>query len=489
MQIPENIASYSLPKQFLITPDPIEPPSGWRSIRLGDHWLLASPELPVTRLIDTSPDANPQDMCVVLGWFVVNGVMCPNQRSQTLQTDVPVERLYFDMTGRFLILCAGETGLRCTTDPGALLPVVYRPETGEAASTPAALSLTAAVRMDAEKQASFERPDATTWYPFGVTPFAGIQRVLPGSTVELPSGRLTRVAEPPFRLFKPVEIVEYIHTWTRDFVNALGAGGALECHLTAGWDSRMVLSACLGSASEVEYLTYLVPGTNGKIDSLVAQRIARALSLRHREIAMRPTRQSDTEDWLRRTSGCVEDAVMNLSTTVVSSNTDSYVLCGLAGEVGRAFYWQARDVGKIGIGAEDLLRRLGFAASQPAAELAEQWLNPLLGRSTPAILDQAYIDLRLGGWAGPSVYGHPVSKPTLSPFNNATIFSLMRMLPEKYRHSGQFARDFVALGSPTLAQIPVNRATGLNRIRFAKREIAALIPKSTRASLRALVAR
>ena len=105
------------------------------------------------------------------------------------------------------------------------------------------------------------------------------------------------------------------------------------------------------------------------------------------------------------------------------------------------------------------------------------------------LLDQAYIDLRLGGWAGPSVYGHPVSKPTLSPFNNATIFSLMRMLPEKYRHSGQFARDFVALGSPTLAQIPVNRATGLNRIRFAKREIAALIPKSTRASLRALVAR
>ena len=65
----------------------------------------------------------------------------------------------------------------------------------------------------------------------------------------------------------------------------------------------------------------------------------------------------------------------------------------------------------------------------------------------------------------------------------------MRKLPENYRLSGEFARDFVALGSPTLAKIPVNRAAGLNRVRFVKREITALIPKKTKASLKALVVR
>jgi hypothetical protein len=488
VDMPEQPARLGLPKQFLITHEDINPPAGWSSLTVGDRNLYVSPELPVTRLVTTSNEVNPRSSFLVLGWFVVDGTMYPNEREPTLRTDLPVERLYFDMTGRFLVICHSDAGLQCITDPGGLLSLVFRPDTGEAASTPASLSLTRPVYRCAAKEDGYRRRDPTAWFPFGVTPFEGIQRALPGCMVEPASGAVTPVPEPVLQTFNQRESVEYIHTLSRDFVNAVGSGRTIESHLTAGWDSRMVLSACLMSAADTEYVTYKAPGTNGDVDSFVAKRIAQTFSLRHREVPLLPTRDKDIEDWIDRTSGCIRDSVMNLSTTVASSDTGRYVLCGVAGEVGRAFYWQRDDIGKTGLSAKELLRRLGFLESRQAVEAADQWLGRLPGCTRTTILDQAYIDLRLGGWAGPSVYGHPVSRPTLSPFNNAKVFSLMRQLPEKYRQSGQFAEDFVALGSTSLARIPVNRAAGLNRIRFVKRELAALIPKKARTSLRALVA-
>jgi hypothetical protein len=454
-----------LPKQFLITGKPIELPTGWKSLRVGDRYLFTSPELPTTPVIHSGRETDPRETFLVLGWFAVAGQFFPNQQEPVLRTDVPIERLYHDMTGRFIILCADRAGLRCMTDPGALLPLVYRPASDEAASTPAVLSMTAAVTKSNTEVDSFQRVDPATWYPFGVTPFSGIHRALPGSVLQLPSGETEAISRPRCPTLGKRDIVERIQLLTRRFVEAVSSCGTIECHLTAGWDSRMVLSACLGTAADTQYLTYKTPGTNGGVDCHIARRISRAHSLPHK------------------------DTVMNLTTTVVDTYTDRYALCGLAGEVGRAFYWRANDIGKSGLSASMLLSRLGFIESKPAIELAERWLSGQAGKPTPAILDQAYIDLRLGGWAGPSLYGHPVSKPTLSPFNNATIFTLMRALPEDYRYSGQFARDFVALESPTLARIPVNRAAGMNRLRYMRREITALLPKSVKSTLRTLAAR
>lgn len=486
MDTPDYASPRQLPKQFLVTHKRIEPPPDWRSTALGDRLVYTSPELPVTNVTHTSSEKNAACPTMVLGWFSVNDQFYPNPQNPILRADTPIENLYHQMTGRFIVLCAGPTGLRCITDPGALLPLVFRLDTDEVASTPAALSLTAPVTRSASTNEDFRRADSAVWYPFGVTPFSGIQRALPGSILELPSGRIARVAQPPSLAMTDRDIVKHIHLRTRKFVEALSKERTIECHLTAGWDSRMVLSASMGTTADIQYLTYKAPGTNGSIDCLVAQRISRSLSLRHKEIALLPARQRDIDGWAQRTSGCIRDSVMSLTTTVTATYTGRYVLCGLAGEVGRAFYWRARDIEKYGLDAEGLLDRLGFRRSKPAIEAAERWLQDIDVKSRTAILDQAYIDLRLGGWAGPSLCGHPVDKPSLSPFNNSTIFSLMRMLPDEYRQSGEFAKDFVSLGSPGLAQIPVNRAAGMKRLRYIRREIAATLPKRLKTSLRAL---
>jgi hypothetical protein len=217
--------------------------------------------------------------------------------------------------------------------------------------------------------------------------------------------------------------------------------------------------------------------------------IAQKFSLNHDEIALQPTRQQDIDDWRWRTADCIQDSVMHLTRTVQATDSNRYVLGGLAGEVGRAFYWRPFDIGRYGLTAEELLNRIGFRKTALTIGFAERWLDSRAACPTTLILDQAYIDLRLGGWGGPSIYGHPVSKPTLTPFNNATVFALLKSLPEKYRLSGQFAKDFVSLGSQKLAAIPVNRAHGFSRLRFLKQEISALLPAGSKTALKTLIAR
>lgn len=478
----------ALPKQFLLTSREIDAPSGWTRTRFADRYLYKAPELPVTRIERPRADNPTADAEFILGWFVYEGEAFPDSHAGSIQTSDSVERMYHRMTGRFVIISFVHGQLRCLTDPGGLLPVVYRTSEGDIGSTPRALELAAPIAVDEEKREGFTRRDGTVWYAFGITPFASIDRLLPATVLQMPAGETTPIAGET-EAMSSLQSVDYLYEHSKNFISALSRLGTLECHLTAGWDSRMVMSAATRTSAPVNYITYKTPGNSGSIDCQISRLIAQKFSLNHDEIAVQPAGQSDIDDWRWRTADCIQDSVMHLTRTVQATDANRYVLCGLAGEVGRAFYWRPKDIGKTGLTATELLRRIGFKETQQAIEHGERWLEPLADSPTPLILDQAYIDLRLGGWGGPSIFGHPVSKPTLTPFNNATVFSLMKSLPENYRLSGQFARDFVSLGSRELAAMPINRAHGLRRIQFLKKEIIAHLPAGAKTALKTLVAR
>lgn len=485
----DSIEPRALPKQFLLTRRDIDPPAAWNRREFAGRYLYTSPELPVTRVEAASPNAAVESRTLILGWFVYEGIAYPNGDSGCLRTDRSIEHVYRHLTGRFIILSARGEQFRCMSDPGGLLSVVYRLGESEIAATPRALELAGPIAAESRIREGFERRDGTMWYAYGTTPYADVKRLLPGTTLDMPSGKTTPIGQPAESTSSTQAVVDRLFHHTRDFVAALGRQGTLECHLTAGWDSRMVVAAAIQSPAVVDYVTYRTPGSNGSVDCQISRLIARNLSLNHQEIALLPSTAENVEIWNWRTAGCIEDSVMHLAPTIAATHSGRYVLCGVAGEVGRGFYWRASDIGRYGLRAADLLARLGFRNNGTTMELSERWLEPLKGAPTTAILDQAYIDLRLGGWGGPSVYGHPVGTPTLTPFNNATVFSLMKALPPRYRLSGQFARDFVSLGSPALARLPINRAHGLQRIRLMKKEIAGLLPANTKRALRALMAR
>ncbi|MEP1471037.1 MAG: hypothetical protein ABJK25_08710 [Halieaceae bacterium] len=474
-------AGLSLPKQFLVTRDHLELGNSWRTEQLAEYYVYSAPGVGVTRIM--SARGTVQCKAIILGWFAYEGTFYPNEAAEEIQIDEPLEDIYPRLTGRFVMLQQQGGRLLCTTDPGAQLPVVYRAESAELGSSPTVLEWTGKLALDPSAAVAFRRADRTVWFPFGATPFAGIERLLPGQTLELSSGG-AQLADVLIPTVKPVG-VEQMHNMTREFVQALGReADSMECHLTAGWDSRMVLSATLQSKSQVNYVTYLPSGATARVDSQVARRIAQRFDLDHRVIPVQSPSPEEIEQWLARTSHCIRDSVVALTRTVVNTYSGRYALAGVGGEVGRAFYWSSGDMDRNHLTAEELLARLGFENSERALARADQWLTRYAGLSRPSILDRAYIDVRLGCWAGAALGGHPVLKPTLSPFNNHTIYESMLALPQDYRLSGQFARDFISCGSSKLAQIPVNRPAGLQRLRNLPRELARKLPKSTTALIK-----
>ena len=129
----------ALPKQFLLTSRKIDMPSGWTRTRFADRYLYKAPELPVTRIERPPADNPPADSEFILGWFVYEGEAFPNSHAGPIQTSDSIEHMYHRMTGRFVIVSIIHGQLRCLTDPGALLPVVYRTSEGDVGSTPRAL--------------------------------------------------------------------------------------------------------------------------------------------------------------------------------------------------------------------------------------------------------------------------------------------------------------------------------------------------------------
>ncbi|MEP0201327.1 MAG: hypothetical protein ABJ084_10845 [Halioglobus sp.] len=476
-----DTAGLSLPKQFFVTRDRLDLESDWKILRLGDYNIYCAPGVGAIRLLP--PAGSERGSAVILGWFSYRGNFYPNSTSNEIHTAETLEEIYPLLTGRFVVLQHEGSSLLCTPDPGGQLPVVYRTESGELGSTPRVLEWTEKLLPDPTVDATYRRADGTVWYPFGATPYAGIERLLPGQTVALNAGRAQLINRTP-AVTSPLS-VEQMHGLARDFVEAVGrVGQSMECHLTAGWDSRMVVSATLQTARRITYLTYLPAGATARVDSQVASRIAKRFELDHAVIPVQSPSTKDIEAWLARTSYCLRDSVTNLTRTIAQTYVDRYALAGVGGEVGRAFYWNKRDIDQHGLTPDALLARLGFEKTEVGLSRAEQWLSGYAGLSSTSILDRAYIDIRLGCWASAALCGHPVQKPTLSPFNSMAVYESMLALPEDYRLSGQFARDFIACGSQELARIPINRPSGVQRLRNLPRELARRLPKSTTALIK-----
>ena len=483
---PYTIDPREVPKQFLLTREKIEPPQTWQTLKLGNYYLYCAAGIGITRVLQKDENiaskAEPE-ISLILGWFGYESTFFPNNESTNLSLETSLENAYPHMTGRFIVLNMAGDKIYCTTDAGAQFPAVYRASTGEVASTPGLLAWTQPIITSDITATAFDRFDGARWMAFDATPHAGIRRLLPRRRLQVRGDGCKLTDWRP--IIDTTLNVNGLVSKTSSFIQSLiDSHTDVECHLTAGWDSRMILAASWPRRSSIHYLTYRAPGANGKIDNKVATAIAARFSLAHSSIAVHQPNAEEVARWMERTSYCIRDSVINLSNTVETTYRGKFGLAGVGGEVGRAFYWNQKDIGKYGLEPSQLLERLGFKVSGIALESAERWLDGSAQLPTSRILDQAYIDLRLGCWSGPSMCGHRVEKPTLSPFNSHVVYESMMQLPQDYRLSGQFARDFIAQASPELSRLPVNRLWGVQRLYGLPREIAKKLPKGIKTQIR-----
>jgi len=485
-----GILDTSPPKQFFASRRNEELPKGYKHKTIGDWNIYISNDVPCIEVVNE--DSN--KVGLLIGWIVGDDGVFESGTQFLLPRDgiglpLPFRRFW----GRYLYFSVAGKDTYVTTDAGALFPLVFHASEGIIASSPSIIAAVAPITRDEALAGKYDLRKRHGWYPFGLTPYKEVNRLLPNHSLNLSTWESKRLwPAPETVLFSPehersgqkavLELAELI----RDRVQSVANQRNFRVHLTAGFDTRMLLATCRNVLNHVVFQTYDLPASTAKLDCHVAAQLVRKFSLDHKFLPYSEASDSEHGNWLWRTGFCVNDNVTRMARMEKANFDGSITLAGISGEVGRAFYWNKEDIGASNITPANLLHRLRIPEIEPFLSAAEGWMSNLPSGSVPWILDLAYIELRLGCWAGAAMPGHDVPHPTLSPFNSVDCYELMLSLDYIYRADQRMCVDFITHLWPELLQVPVNRAIGFHKLFFPKKELTLLLPKTLKQGLKKL---
>ena len=449
----------SFPGQFIISLQSADAPAGWVQRKIGD-WFLASHGLPLHDICDRENNL----IGICLGF--------PHGQ------DAPwagIDEFYLRTQGKWLLILEEKTIYH---DPSGSLSVVYSDRA--IASSPTLLQ--PEPDWDIERISAVQFPEVDSWFPFGLTSRRGIRRLLPNHCFDLQTWKVKRhwptSSTDLSRENDPLPLVENIVTNLRKAINDVPH--PLTLSLTAGRDSRMLLACSRDRAIDIDFYTF--DYGRSSVDVEVARRLAKRLHLSHRLLPVRTASNDELVAWLYRTGHSVSGPIWQIHKTLDAYYPQNVLLPGMAGEVGRAYYWRSKDQPTRPLEVDDVLSRCKLPRLEMFRAEARNYLDGLRHLDTFVVLDLIYIEQRLGCWASPSYLGNIRSKYEFTPFSQRRIFTDMMKLPTEYRRHQKLAKDVCRMAWPGLETIPFNECSGgrwlLQRLKSrAKQTIKYLIGK------------
>jgi len=467
-----------LPKQWLVSRSDPGPATGGRSDGFAGLHIRTAARVPVLRLI--GPDGH--DAGRLIGWVIDGDSFHRTDAAITLPPGTTAEDLFERLAGRFVMLWQAEDGrLLLREDANGNLPAVYSADLGAVAATVTALEQLGPLGPDRDVQAIFEFPARRGFLPFGLTSRSGARRLMPNHVLDLGDFSTGRIWPNTAFCTRPTLSPDAVRARAaeagqivRSHMKALLSQGETVLYLSGGHDSRMVLAAASGLPGDLRCETL---GTKQGLDAHIAAQLARIAGRPHRTIPMRSAAPGAVAAWLRRSGYMVYDFVAEAVTTVEAHAPANHPLSGTGAELGRATNWTAADLAADGLDLDALLTRIRMPATPVVRAAGQAWLDDLpTGADAAMILDLAKIEQIHACWAGAAIYGHPVPLPSMQPFSGQRLNALALSLPRDYRMENALYHDYMAALAGELLAVPVNRVTGLSRLRFWRQELSQAVP-------------
>ncbi len=186
-------------------------------------------------------------------------------------------------TGAWAVLIVDQGSVNLFGDACGQVGLYYKGE--RVASSPL---LIPGVERDVELDAEYPLGPRSTWYPAPLTPYRGVQVLLPNHLLSLPDGRLRRFwpTEPARDRAYPALLQEMRERLELSF-SALLRAGPLSISITGGYDSRVNLSLARSVLDRVNFFTVRSPEV-ARCDLRAPEQLARRLGLTHRFLEQQP---------------------------------------------------------------------------------------------------------------------------------------------------------------------------------------------------------
>ena len=435
----------TLPRlQFRLDQRRVTVPEGWITEPAGGRLLSRSPDLPATRL---TVGGQHREQGWLVGWTPLG------LSGGTLPDVLALDQLH-ELGGRWVFV--GDRHLRL--DPLGSYSVVYDPDSGTVASSTAVLA-PGELTPDDDLIGAMGLPQVDRWYPFGLTPYRNVRRLLPNQTLDL-GGMVAAVHRTA-----PVAGDEAnIRTIAGNLVAQLRmlAGPGLLMGLTGGNESRMLLAALRDVVDRTEFFT-ISAGTPGP-DVLVAGQLAARFGLSHQ---VRPrVRDRDAEaEWFEAVGRCVAGATMRNAAVKRTLPADRVLIKGMAGEIARARYRTAGGTSAAALDVPSVLQRLKLPQHPACVSACETWLDSVREESRLDQVDLLYAENRVGCWAAPAIHGDIGPLANIWPLNQASTIAAMRGLSPEVKRSETVARLVAELLWPELLTVPISSSSARTGLR------------------------
>jgi hypothetical protein len=463
-----GLTKSDLDGQFVLTQDAQFVPEQWQ-VQEKDGWLLAThPSLPVTHIYL----ANGSHIGWIIGYSITSsGDFCPSQLCFPVDLQEPnpeeiIETNLYEIGGRFAAIFLTDSFSRFYLDPSGLLATVYSLNLPLVASTPSLID-GEGHDWDEEIIKMLRMPNSGLWYPSALTPKKNVERLLPNHFLDISNWKSVRHwPKSPKDLVEgnKEDLVKIIFHALRHNINSVTNHHPTQMSITAGRDSRMLLASILENRKKILFVTFL----RNSVDSDIAKLLVKNFGFNHIFIKSEYVNNEQLKDWLYRTGYCSSPSgsighLQHLDVNRAFFN-------GVAGELGRGFYWRKADQDKKHIDAKELLDRCYIPAYGNILKKTQDWLSEVADFNIYTILDLMHLEQRLGCWAAPEQYGGDnCSICMLSPFSDRKIFESMLRLPIEYRLKKQLAYDICQMADPELLSLPFNDFTGW--LKYPKRMI------------------
>ncbi|MDH3628266.1 MAG: hypothetical protein OES25_11520 [Acidobacteriota bacterium] len=426
------------------------------------------------RLIEvTSNDATGDCIGWFLGWpinssgeLIYESTIAPFTKAGIARTD-QLETFLYCHGGRWIFISGTAELPRIYLDPCGSLALVYALSGRQIASTTTLMSSDAKFGHRWLETGVEEFPGTNQFFPLGLTGDKKIARLMPNHYLDLRTNKPVRHWPlndiPRVNTAKETaELIDTIVSHVKNNLKALAGDAQLYLSLTAGRDSRMLLACSKEIRDRISCFTFSDQLGTGPIDLELAKHICQHVDLPHETVPLASVGTALRDEYLRRIgyAGNAGKAADFLQAAGKYLDPSKIWLIGYAGEVGRSFYWLKNDTKDTKIDPANLLQRMNLPSTPQFIEPMKAWITDLDSLDFYGLLDMMYLELRMGTWAAPHLYGCAPIRGVIVPLCHRGIMEAMLKLPVEYRWQQNLANDVIRTAWPELLQIPFQRMPG-----------------------------
>lgn len=437
--------------QFVVSKTPYSLPVEWSWRGLGELELATADDLPVVELVNEQNSI----FAVLLGWPIdtVSQRIMSGTIQVTASQSNAFEQLLLTLAGRWLAINLDNEQVYADamSSQSAIFHAGERIVCSSAALLPAELQL-----MNEKMSQRMNVAQSENFYPFGVLPQSGVQRLLPSHKISLKTATVSRYWWP---------FPEHWHglEYAADIISAQVAGTISACvnsypvrqGLSAGFETRLMLACSKAHLHHIQFWTRAETKRGSQLDQLTAQALSARFGLNYELISTALQPSDPVEQWLHRTGHCIGGGALQHRHLIDSIHQVYIALTGIGGETCRAFYWRSPHLPRR-LNVELLLKLAGLPQLDEFIAAGKLYLQDISHLPVHVQLGLFYLENRVSAYASPHKYGNQHGIIFIYPLNHHDTVNQMLICPQALQLRSALHRQVIKQNWPELEQLPYN---------------------------------